>query len=82
MEYVGLDNFARTRSGPLFWKAILNTLVFLAIHIPATDHHCPCPGLFSEPEALHPGLLSETPSSAGSDLRSGGHHLWATVVRI
>lgn len=34
MEYVGLDNFARLVQDRLFWKAILNTLVFLAIHIP------------------------------------------------
>ncbi|MCB9041661.1 MAG: sugar ABC transporter permease [Lewinellaceae bacterium] len=34
MEYVGLDNFARLVQDRLFWKAILNTLVFLVIHIP------------------------------------------------
>jgi len=34
MEYVGLDNFARLVQDRLFWKAILNTLVFLSIHIP------------------------------------------------
>lgn len=34
MEYVGLDNFARLFEDRLFGKAILNTLVFLVIHIP------------------------------------------------
>lgn len=34
MEYVGLDNFRRLFMDRLFWKAIFNTLKFLAIHIP------------------------------------------------
>ena len=34
MEYVGLDNFIRLFQDRLFWKAILNTLLFLLIHIP------------------------------------------------
>jgi len=34
MEFVGFDNFIRLFQDRLFWKAILNTLVFLIIHIP------------------------------------------------
>lgn len=34
MEYVGLDNFKRLIQDRLFWKAILNTLQFLLVHIP------------------------------------------------
>lgn len=34
MEYVGLDNFKRLVQDQLFWKAILNTLQFLLVHIP------------------------------------------------
>lgn len=34
MEYVGFDNFIRLFLDRMFWKAISNTLVFLAIHIP------------------------------------------------
>jgi len=34
MEYVGLDNFIRLLHDRLFWKALVNTLVFLVVHIP------------------------------------------------
>ncbi len=34
MEWVGLKNFERMAADPLFYKAIVNTLVFLCIHIP------------------------------------------------
>lgn len=34
MEYVGVDNFIRLFEDRLFWKAILNTLQFLLVHIP------------------------------------------------
>lgn len=34
MEYVGTDNFFRLFEDRLFWKAILNTLEFLLVHIP------------------------------------------------
>lgn len=34
MEWIGLKNFERLLSDPLFFKAILNTLKFLVIHIP------------------------------------------------
>lgn len=34
MEYVGFDNFIRLFHDRMFWKAILNTLVFLVVHIP------------------------------------------------
>ncbi|MBK7407559.1 MAG: sugar ABC transporter permease [Saprospirales bacterium] len=34
MEYVGVDNFLRLFQDRLFWKAILNTLLFLVVHIP------------------------------------------------
>lgn len=34
MEYVGFDNFVRLFHDRLFWKAIVNTLVFLVVHIP------------------------------------------------
>jgi multiple sugar transport system permease protein len=34
MEYVGLDNFKRLFQDRLFWRAILNTLYFLLVHIP------------------------------------------------
>lgn len=34
MEWIGLRNFERLFNDPLFFKAIANTLTFLAIHIP------------------------------------------------
>ncbi|MDZ7345776.1 MAG: sugar ABC transporter permease, partial [candidate division KSB1 bacterium] len=34
MQWVGLGNFARLFRDELFFQAILNTLLFLAIHIP------------------------------------------------
>jgi len=34
MEWVGLKNFLRLFSDPLFYKSLRNTLLFLAIHIP------------------------------------------------
>ncbi len=34
MEWVGLSNFSRLIQDKLFFKAILNTLVFLVVHIP------------------------------------------------
>jgi ABC-type sugar transport system permease subunit len=34
MEWIGLKNFTRMMSDPLFFKALVNTLIFLAIHIP------------------------------------------------
>lgn len=34
MEYVGVDNFLRLLEDRLFWKALLNTLLFLGVHIP------------------------------------------------
>lgn len=34
MKYVGVDNFIRLFEDRLFWKAILNTLQFLLVHIP------------------------------------------------
>ena len=34
MEYVGADNFVRLFNDRMFWKAIMNTFVFLVIHIP------------------------------------------------
>lgn len=34
MEWIGLKNFERLLSDPLFFKAIVNTLKFLLIHIP------------------------------------------------
>ena len=34
MEWIGFKNFARLFQDPLFGKAIVNTLVFLALHIP------------------------------------------------
>jgi len=34
MEYVGLNNFIRLFNDKIFFKSLLNTLVFLAIHIP------------------------------------------------
>ncbi|MEZ4956148.1 MAG: sugar ABC transporter permease [Saprospiraceae bacterium] len=34
MEYIGVDNFIRLFQDRLFWKAILNTLQFLLVHIP------------------------------------------------
>jgi multiple sugar transport system permease protein len=34
MAYIGLDNFVHLFQDVLFWKAILNTLKFLLIHIP------------------------------------------------
>jgi ABC-type sugar transport system permease subunit len=34
MEFVGFDNFIRLFQDRLFWKAIINTIVFLLVHIP------------------------------------------------
>jgi ABC-type sugar transport system permease subunit len=34
MEYVGLNNFSRLFQDALFFKAIINTFIFLTIHIP------------------------------------------------
>ncbi len=34
MEWIGLKNFVRMIHDPLFFKSLLNTLMFLAIHIP------------------------------------------------
>jgi multiple sugar transport system permease protein len=34
MEWIGLRNFSRLFQDPLFGKAVVNTLVFLALHIP------------------------------------------------
>lgn len=34
MEYVGADNFVRLFNDRMFWKALVNTFVFLVIHIP------------------------------------------------
>ena len=34
MEYVGADNFVRLFNDRMFWKAIMNSFVFLVIHIP------------------------------------------------
>ncbi len=34
MEFSGFDNYLRLFSDRLFWRSILNTLVFLSIHIP------------------------------------------------
>lgn len=34
MQYVGFDNYIRIFQDRLFWKALLNTLTFLAFHIP------------------------------------------------
>lgn len=34
MEFIGLDNYFRLFHDKLFWKSILNTLIFLVIHIP------------------------------------------------
>jgi ABC-type sugar transport system permease subunit len=34
MEFTGFDNFIHLFSDRLFWRSILNTLVFLIIHIP------------------------------------------------
>ncbi len=34
MEWIGLKNFIRMFGDPLFFKSLVNTLVFLAIHIP------------------------------------------------
>ncbi len=34
MEYIGLGNFARLFNDQFFFKSILNTLIFLLIHIP------------------------------------------------
>ena len=34
MEYIGLANYSRILQDSLFWKAVGNTLIFLAIHIP------------------------------------------------
>ncbi len=33
-EFVGFDNFLRLFQDRLFWKAIINTIVFLLVHIP------------------------------------------------
>ncbi len=34
MEWIGLKNFSRMFHDPVFFKSLVNTLVFLAIHIP------------------------------------------------
>ena len=34
MKFMGLQNFITLFQDPLFWKALINTLIFLAIHIP------------------------------------------------
>jgi ABC-type sugar transport system permease subunit len=34
MQWVGLKNFGRMFQDPLFFKSLVNTLIFLAIHIP------------------------------------------------
>ncbi|MEE9167096.1 MAG: sugar ABC transporter permease, partial [Candidatus Neomarinimicrobiota bacterium] len=34
MKFIGLQNFVTLFQDPLFWKALANTLIFLAIHIP------------------------------------------------
>jgi len=34
MEFIGLDNYFRLFQDKLFWKSIVNTLIFLVIHIP------------------------------------------------
>ncbi|MEE9190949.1 MAG: sugar ABC transporter permease [Candidatus Neomarinimicrobiota bacterium] len=34
LEWVGLSNFFELGGDPLFWKAILNTLIFILIHVP------------------------------------------------
>lgn len=34
MEYTGLSNYKRLFQDDIFWKSLLNTLIFLAIHIP------------------------------------------------
>jgi len=34
MKFIGLQNFVTLFQDPLFWKALYNTLLFLAIHIP------------------------------------------------
>lgn len=34
MEFIGLDNFAHLFADRLFWKSLLNTLIFVLIHIP------------------------------------------------
>ncbi len=34
MEYIGLENYRHLLHDRLFWKAVLNTLFFLAVHIP------------------------------------------------
>ena len=34
LEWVGLGNFIELGGDPLFWKAILNTLIFILIHVP------------------------------------------------
>jgi ABC-type sugar transport system permease subunit len=34
MQYVGFDNFIRLFEDRLFWKSIVNTIIFLIVHIP------------------------------------------------
>ena len=34
MEFAGFDNFIRLFHDRLFWKALINTIVFLLVHIP------------------------------------------------
>ena len=34
MEYVGFDNFIRLFQDHLFWRSLINTLIFLLVHIP------------------------------------------------
>ncbi|MFH1852417.1 MAG: sugar ABC transporter permease [Candidatus Neomarinimicrobiota bacterium] len=34
LEWVGLSNFVELAGDPLFWRSILNTIVFILIHVP------------------------------------------------
>ena len=34
MKFIGVDNYSRLFHDRLFWKAIINTLKFLSLHIP------------------------------------------------
>lgn len=34
LEWVGLKNFVELAGDPLFWRSILNTIVFIMIHVP------------------------------------------------
>ena len=35
MEWIGLTNFIELAGDPLFWRSILNTIIFILIHVPA-----------------------------------------------